>query len=73
MFPRNLVTTSSCCFVLVSWFLSKECGCEIIAKRKLESVSMIVTVVSRSSGIINRMGRGNSTSADGCRRERLVY
>jgi hypothetical protein len=48
--------------------------CEMSAKeRKIESVSMIVTVVSRSSGVINGTSRGNSTSADECRRERMVY
>jgi hypothetical protein len=64
-FLRNLVRIS---FLLPC---RKECGCEMIAKK--DSVSMVVTVVSRSSKVINRMSRGNSTSADGRRRERIVY
>jgi hypothetical protein len=46
-----------------------ECVRERIAKRRI--VSIIVTVVSRSSVVINGLNRGNSTSADGGRRERI--
>ena len=71
-FPQSLATTSS---------LLLPCPClefelmNVFVKGLLKERSLVLSLqfVSRSSVVINGLNRGNSTSADGGRRERIVY